>query len=129
MSEEYLIGGCFMNIWIVDDNKNLLDVMQESLHGDHTVLPFASEQELIRYVGMSGGESPDVVLSDWNLSGTPATGLCSILMAAYPQCQVVIMSGDITSSHEWPPNAGKLEKPFKLFELKRYLEELGMTRV
>ncbi|MCL4351385.1 MAG: response regulator [Firmicutes bacterium] len=118
-----------MKIWIVDDNKNLLEVMQESLHDDHAVLLFASEQELIQHVGMSGGETPDVVLLDWNLSGTVATELFSILMAAYPQCHVVIMSGDFTSSREWPPNAGKLEKPFKLFELKRYLEELPVTRV
>ena len=118
-----------MNIWIVDDNKNLLEMMQESLHDDHAVLLFASEQELMQQVGMSGDETPDVVLLEWNLSGTLATELCSILLAAYPQCHVVIMSGDFTSSHEWPPHAGKLEKPFKLVELKRYLEQLPATRV
>ena len=113
-----------MKIWIVDDNKNLLEIIYEALCMDHDVTLLDSGGALLSQIDTTHGEDPEVLLVDWNLPGTATALLLDKMVTKFPRCHTVIMSGDLTSSHLWPSSADRLEKPFKLAELKTFLHSL-----
>lgn len=101
-------------IWLIDDNKALLDLLISCLDGLN-VSPrgFVSAQEVL-YLMESRKVVPDIIVMDWTLPDLPASHLLDFLAHAYPQARIVVMSGDFNVESQLPFGFMFLAKPFRL---------------
>ncbi len=112
-----------MLIWVVDDNGSLLEILEEVLAADYEVKTYDSGEELKRALANSGESAPGLLIIDWNLPGESTQQVLEEFMITYPQCRIAVMSGDLGSVGEWPHGVYRLEKPFKLKELQRWIRD------
>lgn len=70
--------------------KALTLLLQRKL-GTHGILEADSVETLIRTLADT---SPDLLLLDWKLYGSPAPETCRLLQRAYPQLKIVLLSID-----------------------------------
>src|SRR6185503_4097329 len=70
--------------------KALTLLLQRKL-GSHDILEVDSVEALIRTLADT---SPDLLLLDWKLYGSPALETCRLLQRAYPQLKIVLLSID-----------------------------------
>jgi DNA-binding NarL/FixJ family response regulator len=68
--------------------KALTLLLQRKL-GTHNILEADSVETLIRTLA---DISPDLLLLDWNLYGSPAPETCRLLQRAYPQLKIALLS-------------------------------------
>src|SRR5215208_2384294 len=69
--------------------KALILLLQRKL-GMNCILEIGDVETLIR----SLADSPDLLLLDWRLYGSPATETCRLLRKAYPHLKIVLLSVD-----------------------------------
>ena len=68
--------------------------------GTDGILEVDSVESLIRTLA---DHSPDLLLLDWKLYGSPAPETCRLLQRAYPQLKIILLSvdaGDATAARE-----------------------------
>jgi DNA-binding NarL/FixJ family response regulator len=70
--------------------KALTLLLQRKL-GIYGILEVDSVETLIRTLANS---SPDLLLLDWRLYGSPAPETCRLLQRAYPSLQIILLSVD-----------------------------------
>ena len=70
--------------------KALTLLLQRKL-GTHNILEADGVEMLIRTLADT---SPDLLLLDWNLYGSPAPETCRLLQRAYPQLKIALLSID-----------------------------------
>ena len=70
--------------------KALTLLLQRKL-GIHGILEVDSVETLIRSLADT---SPDLLLLDWRLYGSPAPETCRLLQRAYPQLKIILLSVD-----------------------------------
>ena len=70
--------------------KALALLLQHKL-GSYSILEVQDVETLIRSLADS---TPDVLLLDWRLYGSPAPETCRLLQRAYPQLKIVLLSVD-----------------------------------
>lgn len=70
--------------------KALILLLQRKL-GTNGILEVDSVEALIRALADS---SPDLLLLDWRLYGSPAPETCRLLQRAYPQLKIILLSVD-----------------------------------
>lgn len=70
--------------------KALTLLLQRKL-GTHNILEADGVETLIRTLADT---SPDLLLLDWNLYGSPAPETCRLLQRAYPQLKIALLSID-----------------------------------
>ncbi len=116
-----------MQIWVVDDNESLLEILDEVLSADHQVITYTSGKMLTKALFDLNGSSPELLLIDWNLPGESTQHVLAEFMIAAPRCQVAVMSGDLSSMSTWPPRVHRWTKPFKLKELQLWIGSIEKT--
>lgn len=57
--------------------------------GRNSIVEVGDVETLIRTLA---GESPDLLLLDWRLYGSPAPDTCRLLQKAYPQLKIILLS-------------------------------------
>lgn len=70
--------------------KALALLLQRKL-GSYSIIEVQDVETLIRSLADS---SPDLLLLDWRLYGSPAPETCRLLQKAYPHLQIVLLSVD-----------------------------------
>ena len=70
--------------------KALALLLQRKL-GSYSIIEVQDVKTLIRSLADS---SPDLLLLDWRLYGSPAPETCRLLQKAYPHLQIVLLSVD-----------------------------------
>jgi DNA-binding NarL/FixJ family response regulator len=70
--------------------KALILLLQRKL-GTDCIVEIRDVETLIRALADT---SPDLLLLDWRLYGSPATETCRLLRKAYPQLKIVLLSVD-----------------------------------
>ncbi|MFT3891065.1 MAG: response regulator [Anaerolineales bacterium] len=70
--------------------KALALLLQHKL-GAYSIIEVQDVETLIRALADS---SPDILLLDWRLYGSPAPETCLLLQKAYPQLKIVLLSVD-----------------------------------
>lgn len=59
--------------------------------GTNSIAEVGDVETLIRKLA---GESPDLLLLDWRLYGSPAPDTCRLLQKAYPHLKIILLSVD-----------------------------------
>jgi DNA-binding NarL/FixJ family response regulator len=70
--------------------KALALLIQHKL-GAYSIIEIQDVETLIRALADS---SPDLLLLDWRLYGSPATETCRLLQKAYPRLKIILLSVD-----------------------------------
>ncbi len=110
-----------MVIWVVDDNHNLLEILEEVLAEDYSVKTYASGELFQSACATVSDGPPSLLLIDWNLPGASTEALLTHFIEEVPECRIAVMSGDLASIDQWPTSAYPLQKPFKLKDLKEWI--------
>ena len=113
-----------MRMLYVEDHPELREMFQEMLESDQRqVVACASAEEAL--VLWQASEF-DVLVSDISLPGMSGTHLAKRILAADPNCWVVLCSGyeyeHVLSS--LGPRVRSLPKPFELDELEHLMDEI-----
>lgn len=106
------------NVWVVDDQQDILDVVQIVLESEgYSVKTFLNGS----FVQEAPQEKPDVILLDILLSGEDGRDLCRQLKSKRETSNipVVLLSAHLNASHSYRECGanGFLEKPFHLDDL------------
>jgi DNA-binding response OmpR family regulator len=110
--------GRLPTVVIVEDERQISEILQEMLEGQRfnvIVLETASFTEFTARCP----SAPDLLVCDLNLPGGSGTDLCRMVVATYPKCKVILMTGSDNSDKQEPlpsrPNPPiLLRKPFSL---------------
>ncbi|OLZ08420.1 response regulator [Sulfobacillus thermosulfidooxidans] len=116
-----------MNIWIIDDNKALLELLMSSLEDMMWHLyTFSCGQEVLTfpYQPMS---APDVVILDWTLPDLPASIVLDHIKTHYQHVQIIVMSGNSDIEEQLPPSARWLGKPFRLTTFRQMVADVASS--
>ena len=71
--------------------RRALTLLLQRKMGTNGVVEVGDVETLIRTLA---GESPDLLLLDWRLYGSPAPETCRLLQRAYPHLKIVLLSVD-----------------------------------
>ena len=71
--------------------RKALHLLIQHKLGSYSIIEVHDVETLIRTLADS---SPDVLLLDWNLYGSPAPETCRLLQKAYPGMKIVLLSVD-----------------------------------
>jgi DNA-binding response OmpR family regulator len=84
-----------MNRIIIADpdpaTRKALTLLLRRKLGTNGILQVGDVETLIRTLA---GDSPDLLLLDWRLYGSPAPDTCRLLQKAYPNLKIIILSVD-----------------------------------
>ncbi len=111
----------------VEDNTELREVFQEMLEGDQreVVACATAEEALVLW----NASRFDVLVSDISLPGMSGTDLARRVLAAQPECWVVLCSGYVYGDAllALGPHVRALPKPFEMEDLDRLLDEIRQS--
>ena len=71
--------------------RKALTLLLRRKMGTNGIVEVGDVETLIRTLA---GESPDLLLLDWRLYGSPAPETCRLLQRAYPHLKIVLLSVD-----------------------------------
>jgi DNA-binding NarL/FixJ family response regulator len=71
--------------------RKALTLLLRRKMGTNGIVQAGDVETLIRTLA---GASPDLLLLDWRLYGSPATDTCRLLQKAYPHLKIVLLSVD-----------------------------------
>jgi len=71
--------------------RKALTLLLQRKMGTKGIVEVGDVETLIRTLA---GETPDLLLLDWRLYGSPAPDTCRLLQKAYPQLRIVLLSVD-----------------------------------
>ena len=111
-----------MVIWVVDDNHSLLEILEEVLSDEYSVKTYDSADLFQSAFSTVNDARPSLLLIDWNLPGASTEVLLTQFTAEVPECRIAVMSGDLASIDRWPSGCYPLQKPFKLKDLKEWIQ-------
>ena len=69
--------------------RKALTLLLRSKMGNHEIIDVGDVETLIRTLA---GNSPDLLLLDWRLYGSPAPETCRLLQKAYPHLKIILLS-------------------------------------
>ena len=70
-------------------SRKALTLLLRRKLGRNSIVEAGDVETLIRTLA---GESPDLLLLDWRLYGSPAPDTCRLLQKAYPQLKIILLS-------------------------------------
>jgi len=116
-----------LKVTIVEDDSQIAGLLKEVLEKDGfdvCIVGTASIQEFL-----SSCPKPDVLICDMNLPGGSGADLCNEALQRFPQCEIILMTGDLDSSDIIPlPNEFAfpvLRKPFTLSSFRHLVRDLA----
>ncbi|PSR25171.1 MAG: hypothetical protein C7B43_17385 [Sulfobacillus benefaciens] len=113
-----------MNVWIVDDNEDLLELLKRALSSlDWNLYTFLRGAEVLNFVD-TGEAVPDVVVLDWTLPDLPAAMVMEHIGTCYPLAQVIVMSGNSRIEEQLPEHAYWIGKPFHLGAFRQMVRDV-----
>jgi DNA-binding response OmpR family regulator len=72
--------------------RKALTLLLRSKMGNHGIIDVGDVETLIRTLA---GNSPDLLLLDWRLYGSPAPDTCRLLQKAYPRLKIILLSVNV----------------------------------
>lgn len=123
-----MLGVNKMNIWIIDDNADLLELLKSSLgdlgnNGWH-LQTFSCGKDVLNYsMGCHG--IPEVVVLDWTLPDLPALHVLEHIGRQYRSARVVVISGNVDVQDQLPAHVHWLGKPFRLAVFRQLVSDLA----
>ncbi len=114
-----------MNIWIIDDNRALLELLVATMQ-EHGIVTegFGSAQEVLHCMDRRW-LTPDVVIMDWTLPDVPAAQVLDAVTRYAPQARIAVMSGDFDIESQLPQGAVWFGKPFRLDAFFKMVTQLA----
>ena len=80
--------------------RKALTLLLRRKMGNHEIIEVGDVETLISTLA---GDSPDLLLLDWGLYGSPAPDTCRLLQKAYPRLKIILLSinaGDEAAAKE-----------------------------
>ncbi len=114
-----------MNVWIIDDNEDLLTLLKLALADlNWDLYTFSSGSQVLKSLAHSE-VAPDVVAIDWTLPDWPAIPLMEHIVREYPSARLIVMSGDSRAQERVPKNVYWLSKPFHLQVFQQLIQDVA----
>lgn len=124
-----------MNILVIEDNRDLLDLLQELLAGKgHAVTCKYSYVDALHYIRDEEHAQAHVVLVDFMLKGASSEALIDLVREKMPAAYVVVMSAGFAEKAETFENLclqkkidAMIAKPFEFKALLNLIERFGAS--
>jgi len=122
------VGSC--NIWVVDDDEQVLNTLGNQLDSlGHKIVVYSNGIDLLNQINQ--GITADIIITDIGMPGINGVDLTKKIKQRNPELPVVLMTGwfeDTISLKNLQIADGVLYKPFTLYELQKQITRIKLAQ-